>query len=217
MADLSRITVDPGLALGQPCIRGMDIRVRDVLELLQEDRVWSEILSDYPNLESEDLRAAVAYAAAHLPNFVPETTPLLITRRLVNVDDILAWADRVGFAPLRPLHELHATLVYSRHPVDLQDLTMAPTEVRIAPAPDRTLEAFRDRAIVLTFESDVFESRARQAWKSSGWKTEFPSRPHVTLTYGDPSGLLTLEPYHGELVFGPEVLKALPPLGPDET
>jgi uncharacterized protein (DUF433 family) len=212
MADFSRITVDPGQKLGQPCIRGTEITVRDVLVTVAGGGPWSEILTDYPSLEAADIEAAVAYAAAHLPNYVPETTPLQITRRLINVDDMLAWANRVGFAPLRPLHELHATLVYSRYDIDLEDLSMAASQVRIEPSRNRRLEAFGDNAIVLTFESDLFEVRARQAWKSSGWKTDYPGQLHVTLTYGDHPGLLKLDPYFGELVFGPEVLKALPPI-----
>ena len=87
---------------------------------------------------------------------------------------------------------------------------MAPTVVRVEPSQDRRIEAFRDDAIVLTFESGVLENRGRQAWKSSGWKTDWPSQLHVTLTYADNPKLLALEPYSGELVFGPEVLKALP-------
>jgi len=212
MADFSRITVDPGQKQGQPCIRGMGITVRDVLDLVGGGGGWEDILTDYPYLEQGDIEAAVAYAAAHLPNLVLATTPLQITRRLLNVGDIVAWADRVGFSPLRPLHELHVTPVYSRHPIDLADLTMAPSELRIPASRDRRLEAFRDRAVVLTFESGELENRARQAWKSSGWKTGFPGQAHVTLAYGDHPAVLDLEPYFGELAFGPEVLKALPPL-----
>ncbi|QTC92856.1 DUF433 domain-containing protein [Brevundimonas goettingensis] len=217
MADFSRITVDPDHKRGQPCIRGMGITVRDVLDMVAFGGPWSEILDDYPYLERADIEAAVAYAAAHLPNFIPATTPLLITRRLLNVDDIVSWANRVGFSPLRPLHELHATLVYSRYDIDVEELTLGPSEVRVDASGDRRLEAFRDNAIVLTFESPRLENRSRQAWKSSGWKTEFPAQLHVTLAYGDHPRLLTLEPYFGELIFGPEVLKALPPLEGAET
>lgn len=63
-ADLmKRITVEPGKCGGRPCIRGMRIRVQDVLELLSAGASHAEILEDYPYLEEEDIQAALAYAA----------------------------------------------------------------------------------------------------------------------------------------------------------
>ena len=63
MSHLDRITFNPNQCGGRPCIRGMRIRVVDVLELLAAGQTEKEILADYPDLESEDIRAAVAYAA----------------------------------------------------------------------------------------------------------------------------------------------------------
>jgi uncharacterized protein (DUF433 family) len=60
---LSRITVEPGKCGGRPCIRGLRIRVSDVLELLAAGASHEEILSDYPSLEREDILAALDYAA----------------------------------------------------------------------------------------------------------------------------------------------------------
>lgn len=64
VASFDRITVEPGKCGGKPCIRGMRITVRRVLELLASypDRV--ALLSEYPFLESEDLNQALRYAAA---------------------------------------------------------------------------------------------------------------------------------------------------------
>jgi len=214
MADFSRITTDPAVLQGQPCIRGLRIRVRDILDMVAAGGPWSEILTDYPYLEQADLEAAVAYAAAHVPNFIPETTPLQVTRRLLNGPDILAWAERIGFAPLRALPDLHVTIVYSRWPVSLEDLPMVPTELRVPAGGDRRLARFHGGAIVLTFESDDLFYRHRRFWKSSGWQWDLDAyRPHLTLAYGDHPELLSLEPYRGDLVFGPEVSKALPPFG----
>lgn len=58
-----RITVDPGVCFGKPTIRGMRIRVSDVLGMLAGGMSVEEILSDYPYLEREDITAAIAYAA----------------------------------------------------------------------------------------------------------------------------------------------------------
>ncbi len=58
------ITLEPGKRGGQPCIRGMRIRVMDVLDLLAAGVSEKEILQDYPDLESEDIRAALQFASA---------------------------------------------------------------------------------------------------------------------------------------------------------
>ena len=60
---LERITMEAGKCGGRPCIRGMRIRVSDVLGMLAEGVSHAEILSDFPYLEEDDIRAALAYAA----------------------------------------------------------------------------------------------------------------------------------------------------------
>ena len=59
------ITVEQGKRSGQACIRGMRITVRDVLEYLAGGMTPDEVLSDFPELTQEDIRACLAYAAAH--------------------------------------------------------------------------------------------------------------------------------------------------------
>ena len=59
-----RITVEPGKCGGKPCIRGMRITVRRVLEILATYHDRGEIIREYPFLEEEDLRQALNYAAA---------------------------------------------------------------------------------------------------------------------------------------------------------
>lgn len=60
---LARITQCPGQCGGRPCIRGMRIRMADVLELLARGMTTSEILADFPELEADDAAACLAYAA----------------------------------------------------------------------------------------------------------------------------------------------------------
>lgn len=63
MANLnSRITVNPRQCGGRPCVRGMRIRVIDVLDLLASGMSREEILADYPELESEDIDACLRFA-----------------------------------------------------------------------------------------------------------------------------------------------------------
>jgi len=60
---MERITFNPGQCGGRPCIRGMRIRVKDVLDLLAAGVCEAEILADYPYLAAEDIRTCLAYAA----------------------------------------------------------------------------------------------------------------------------------------------------------
>jgi uncharacterized protein (DUF433 family) len=61
---LDRITIEPGKCGGRPCIRGMRIRVTDILGLLGAGASHEEILEDYPLLEEDDILASLKYAAA---------------------------------------------------------------------------------------------------------------------------------------------------------
>ncbi len=63
MKDHPRITVDPNICGGRPCIRGMRIRVSDILEMLASGASQSDILEDYPYLEAADIAAALEFAA----------------------------------------------------------------------------------------------------------------------------------------------------------
>lgn len=60
---LERITMEPGKCGGRPCIRGLRMRVSDILDLIATGASRAEILEDYPLLENDDITAAVMYAA----------------------------------------------------------------------------------------------------------------------------------------------------------
>lgn len=63
---LERITINPKQCGGRPCIRSMRIRVSDVLDLFAAGLTAEEILEDLPDLEAEDIQAALMYAARKL-------------------------------------------------------------------------------------------------------------------------------------------------------
>jgi len=63
---LERITVNPKQCGGRPCIRGMRIRVSDVLDLFAAGLSSEQILEELPDLEMDDLRAALVYASRKL-------------------------------------------------------------------------------------------------------------------------------------------------------
>ena len=67
MANLAeRITVDPEQCAGRPCIRGMRIRVIDVLDLLAAGLTRDQVLSELPDLESEDILACLRFASQRI-------------------------------------------------------------------------------------------------------------------------------------------------------
>jgi len=70
MNEFDRITMDPGTLDGQPCIRGTRITVRRLLAIVAEYKSREELHRDYPQLEDEDIRQALAYAGASLEDRV---------------------------------------------------------------------------------------------------------------------------------------------------
>lgn len=76
MNHIKRVTFDPAVMGGKPCIRGMRVTVGMILGLLAAGRTEQEILKAYPYLEPEDLREALAYAAWRVEEIeVPLTNP----------------------------------------------------------------------------------------------------------------------------------------------
>ncbi len=62
--------IEEGKLRGKPCIRGLRIRVQDILEMLADGATTAEILESFPYLEADDIRAAIAYAAAQVSGTV---------------------------------------------------------------------------------------------------------------------------------------------------
>lgn len=75
MKHMDRITFNPKQCGGRPCIRGMRIRVKDVLDLMAARVPEAEILADYPDLQPEDIQASIEYATAQLDH------PVLLATR----------------------------------------------------------------------------------------------------------------------------------------
>ena len=71
---LDRITVNPKQMNGQPCIRGMRITVRRVLEALATYPSRDELKREYPEIEDEDIKQALEYAATYLDDRIVDST-----------------------------------------------------------------------------------------------------------------------------------------------
>ena len=63
---LQRITIEAGKNGGRPSLRGLRVRVQDILEMLASGMTAEEILVEFPYLEADDIRASLAYAAAQV-------------------------------------------------------------------------------------------------------------------------------------------------------
>ena len=72
MTTFERITSDPAVMNGQPCIRGMRLTVRRVLEALATYPDREQLQAEYPEIEEEDIRQSLEYAAANLDDKVVE-------------------------------------------------------------------------------------------------------------------------------------------------
>lgn len=91
----SRITFNPKQCGGRPCIRGMRIRVKDVLEMLASGATPEEILQSYPYLEQEDIRACLEYAAAQIEKQNAGIRDLIVVSRTL-VDSQLKVTEQIG-------------------------------------------------------------------------------------------------------------------------
>lgn len=69
----SRITIEPGKRCGKPCIRGLRITVYDVLDYLAGGMTEDELLHEFPDLEREDIRAVLAFAADRERRLIADT------------------------------------------------------------------------------------------------------------------------------------------------
>jgi len=67
---LKRISIEPDKCGGKPCVRGLRMRVVDILQLLSAGASFEEILTDYPFLEREDILASIEYAALQTDHIV---------------------------------------------------------------------------------------------------------------------------------------------------
>lgn len=67
---LDRITVDPQTMNGQPCVRNMRLTVRRVLEALVIYPNWDDVVTEYPELEQEDIKQCLIFAAKNLDSQV---------------------------------------------------------------------------------------------------------------------------------------------------
>jgi uncharacterized protein len=135
--------------------------------------------------------------------------PLYVYRPLLNVNDLRKWAKAQGFKSM--VSDPHVTLVYSKAPVDWMKMGGSPPEVTVEESGPRVVEALGDEgAAVLHFASWRIEFR-HDDFVERGCSHDYDQyQPHVTISYSaDGVDLEAIEPYAGELKFGPERFRAI--------
>jgi hypothetical protein len=139
---------------------------------------------------------------------------LYVSRKLLNADAVIKWAKSQGFTTTVPAEDMHVTVLYSRDPVDWMQMGSPwdqeqDGKLRVAPGGPRMLDRFGSMkdAVVLLFNSSPLSWR-HEDMISKGASSDYDSyAPHVTITYDAPADfdLSNVEPYQGELIFGPEI------------
>lgn len=141
--------------------------------------------------------------------------PLYISRKLLNGSDLLAWARAQGFANPEKLNELHATVLYCRTPVDwfklAEDAWYTPETITVPAGGPRAVEPLGDKGLtVLHFANDDLQYRHRALIEAGAVHGHETYWPHVTFAL-DAEGvdLAAVQPFTGELRFGPEIWEPL--------
>jgi phage-related protein (TIGR01555 family) len=143
---------------------------------------------------------------------------LYVQRKLLNAQAVIDWAKGQGFTSTLAADDMHVTVLYSRQPVDWMAMGQSWDQddqgrIRVAPGGPRMLDQFGSvkPATVLLFSSSSLCWRHEEMIRNGASHDFEDYVPHITLTYDAPADLdlSTVEPYRGELVFGPEFFQAL--------
>ena len=172
-------------------------------------------LADMPENWAEQIIAENEARAQEIVNSNPITNndaapaPLYVSRKLLNTKEFTDWAKSQGFTDIAD--DLHVTVLYSRNPVDWMAMGedyWGNNEFVIGKGGPRIVEKLGD-AVVLSFYSDSLKWR-HSRMVDAGASHDYPEyQPHITITYNGDIDLADIEPFQGELKFGPELFEAL--------
>lgn len=180
-------------------------------QVLEEYGTEAALPETDPNVQKQ-----VALQKSAVADAEPRT--LYVRRDLLNAEDVIAWAKAQGLSDTEIVSDMHVTVAYSRTPVDWMKVREDCTnhdengELRVAPGGPRLVERLgpEKEAVVLMFASN------RLSWRhceivDAGATWDWPEyQPHVTVSYAtdvSTPDVSRIEPYRGELVFGPEIFE----------
>jgi phage gp29-like protein len=146
-------------------------------------------------------------------------SPLYVSRKLTpkSARDVIAWAKSQGITTTVPAEDLHCTILYSKTAVDWFDMAgegWDSENSRVAPGGVRFVERFghgeADAPIVLRFNAPDFRWRHDRMIEAGASSDYEDYKAHVTISYDAPDlDLAGIEPFLGELVFGPEIFEPI--------
>ena len=132
---------------------------------------------------------------------------LYVSRKLLNGDEFLNWAESQGFKEHLEPDDLHVTIAFSKEPVDWSKFTPDTTKISIKSLIN-SVEPLGDKgAVVLKFKSLTLSDRWRE-FRDGGASWDYPSyQPHITICYNSNNGvdLNDVKTYNSTLQFGPEI------------
>jgi phage-related protein (TIGR01555 family) len=210
-----------GSSAGQEIV-ARDAISRGLVNRIVEDGILpglAEAVDEFGEIgEQEPSEEEIAAAAALQANAQPVAKPgqptkdaaprtLYVSRKVINGDDIIAWAKGQGFTSTLPAEDLHVTITFSRTPVDWMQMGSTwEDEVKVPRGGARLIEVFGEGAVVLLFNSNMLQWR-HQEMVDKGASWDHPDyQPHITIAYeGAPADISKIEPYQGEIILGPEL------------
>lgn len=190
-----------------------------IVNQLVEDGTYpglGEALADMPDdwaeqmVEEARARAETMQAQNAVTDAAPRT--LYVCRKLLNADDLQSWAADQGLGQLQD--DLHVTIAYSRQPLDWMKVEGDWNEAEdggivVRPGGVRIVEPLGSYNAVLLFSSSHLSWRHEQILRA-GASYDYPDyQPHVSLVKDKSVDLANVEPYRGELRFGPEIFEEL--------
>ena len=138
--------------------------------------------------------------------------PLYAYRKVLNGEEIIAWAKEAGFPETMPEDELHITVAFSKTAFDWGLTTRHTEEIEIPSSDQRSVKPLGDEgAVVLKLGNVPFLQDRWKSYIDSGASYDFPEyQPHITLTYlGEGIDLSTISPFTGVIKLGPEILEEI--------
>lgn len=167
-------------------------------------------LPAFDDLDEEDAEVRDEFERARQN---AEPRPLYVCRKVINGEDIVAWAKSQGFVTTLPADQLHVTVTFSRAPVNWMKMGASWSDkpsgqIAVPAGGPRLVEALGDKgAIVLMFSCSELSWRHEDMMREgASWEHSF-YQPHITLTYTGHEDLSAVEPYSGPIILGPEIFE----------
>lgn len=146
---------------------------------------------------------------------VDDVAPLYVSRKLLNAGELIRWAKAQGFEVTVPAEDMHVTVLYSKRPVDWFDMGDSwgniDGTITVEAGGPRKVGRFDDEGpVVLRFSSPMLRYRHDSMVERGASHDYDEYRPHITISYdaGDVD-LTKVEPFVGDLKFGPEIFEPI--------